>query len=95
LANPNSHWDRPAISQVTRTHQGQHAMGYSVRTERHRYTIWTQGGQGEELYDYKTDPRELHNLAADRQSSALKKKLRATLEQICHARGMASAFAGA
>jgi iduronate 2-sulfatase len=92
LANPNSHWDRPAISQVTRTHQGKHAMGYSIRTERYRYTIWTQGGDGEELYDYKNDPREMRNLAADGQSAAVKKKLRGTLEEICRGRGMAAGF---
>ena len=67
-------------------------MGYSIRTERYRYTIWTQGGDGEELYDYKNDPREMRNLAADGQSAAVKKKLRGTLEEICRGRGMAAGF---
>jgi uncharacterized sulfatase len=92
LANPNAHWDRPAISQVSRRRQDKTVMGYSIRTEQHRYTIWTQGGDGEELYDYKADPREMHNLASDSHSVALKKKLRTSLEQICLSRGMASSF---
>lgn len=30
-----------------------------MRTERYRYTMWDNGKEGEELYDYTTDPREL------------------------------------
>jgi arylsulfatase A-like enzyme len=40
-------------------------MGYSVRTERWRYTEWDEGRKGAELYDYDRDPRELTNLATD------------------------------
>jgi sulfatase-like protein/neutral/alkaline ceramidase-like enzyme len=42
------------------------AMGYSMRTERFRYTEWAEPGQsaiGVELYDHKDDPREDVNLA--------------------------------
>ncbi len=39
--------------------------GYSIRTERHRYTEWDGGRRGTQLYDHQTDPRELHNLADD------------------------------
>jgi hypothetical protein len=67
-------------------------MGYSVRTERHRYTVWTQGGDGEELYDYQNDPREMHNLASGQDTAALKGKLRATLQEICLSRGMSAGF---
>jgi arylsulfatase A-like enzyme len=38
--------------------------GYSLRTERWRYTEWGEGEHGRELYDYTTDPQELTNLAA-------------------------------
>jgi uncharacterized sulfatase len=38
-------------------------MGYSVRTERWRYTEWDGGAQGVELYDEQGDPDELRNLA--------------------------------
>jgi hypothetical protein len=34
----------------------------SIRTDRYRYNLWADGEQGEELYDYQTDPREMRNL---------------------------------
>jgi len=40
-------------------------MGYSVRTERWRYTEWNGGAAGAELYDHDADPREYRNLAKD------------------------------
>ena len=39
--------------------------GYSVRTERYRYTEWDEGRKGAELYDYEQDPKELRNLAGE------------------------------
>jgi iduronate 2-sulfatase len=60
LDDPKAAWDRPAITQ---TQRGKNTMGYSIRTERHRYTEWA--GAGRELYDYETDPNELKNLASD------------------------------
>ncbi|QDU95382.1 sulfatase [Lignipirellula cremea] len=44
----------------------QYGSGYSLRTPRYRYTEWGVGGdKGNELYDRKTDPAEMHNLAGD------------------------------
>jgi hypothetical protein len=40
-------------------------MGYSVRTEKWRYTEWDDGRRGVELYDEVNDPRETKNLAGD------------------------------
>lgn len=38
--------------------------GYSLRTDRFRYTEWgEEGEQGAELYDHQSDPQELENLA--------------------------------
>ncbi len=37
--------------------------GHSVRTDAFRYIVWEQNG-GELLYDLRSDPDELHNLAA-------------------------------
>jgi uncharacterized sulfatase len=66
LTDPKSNWDRPAFSQVTRRRGERMLMGYSVRTERWRYTQWGKyGAEGEELYDHAADPREIHNLAKD------------------------------
>jgi len=66
-------WNRPAFTQVSRgtpTTTGEQAkgnwfMGYSVRTERYRYTEWDGGAKGVQLFDYQTDPDELTNLAKD------------------------------
>ena len=38
-------------------------MGYSVRTEKWRYTEWDGGKRGVELYDEINDRDELRNLA--------------------------------
>ncbi len=39
--------------------------GYSLRTDRFRYTEWDEGRKGVELYDHKNDPQEFTNLAND------------------------------
>ena len=63
LDQPDGNWERPAYTQVMR---GQ-APGYTVRTERYRYTEWNGGKNGVELYDYGSDPEELKNVASDPQ----------------------------
>jgi uncharacterized sulfatase len=52
--------------------------GWSLRTERARYTLWPDGS--EELYDHTADPRELRNLADHDGLAALKARLRRQLE---------------
>ena len=88
LKNPNAAWDRPAITQVQRQPQRPEGPihGYSMRTERYRYTMWDRGKEGEELYDYTTDPRELKNLATANESSAVKAALRARMLNIVDSR---------
>lgn len=39
--------------------------GYSVRTDRHRFTLWDDGAKGRQLYDMGSDPGETRNLADD------------------------------
>ena len=95
LQNPDAPWDHPAITQVTRRNASGPTMGYSVRTERYRYTMWSGGADGEELYDYQTDPRELKNLANDSSTAALKARLRSRLQQIAGSRGMSQQAAHA
>ncbi|MCX8036778.1 MAG: sulfatase [Candidatus Sumerlaeia bacterium] len=66
LEDPKRAWDRPAYTQTQRGGKKQGAfMGYTVRTERWRYTEWDGGKQGAELYDEQNDPREFTNLAKD------------------------------
>ena len=65
LKNPNAAWDRPALTQVQRGSGPGAYMGYSVRTERWRYTEWDERKRGIELYDEVDDPGETRNLAAD------------------------------
>jgi hypothetical protein len=40
-------------------------FGYSVRTDKWRYTEWDGGKRGAELYDETRDAHELTNLATD------------------------------
>ncbi|MDZ4799075.1 MAG: sulfatase [Bryobacteraceae bacterium] len=88
LTNPNAAWDRPAMTQVQRQPQrpGGAVRGYSMRTERYRYTMWDDGREGEELYDYNADPRELKNLATASDSGSLKASLRARMVKIIESR---------
>ncbi len=61
LDDPAKAWDRPAFTQVQRGK----FPGYSVRTERWRYTEWDDGKEGAQLYDHDADPHEFTNLADD------------------------------
>jgi iduronate 2-sulfatase len=65
LKNPESKWDHPALTQVRRGPAASAYMGYSIRTEKWRYTEWDTGKRGAELYDEVSDPRESNNLAED------------------------------
>ena len=86
IENPGAAWDRPAITQVQRERDNRTVNGYSIRTERHRYTMWEDGREGEEFYDYATDPRELKNLARDTAADPLKSKLKTRMQKIVEGR---------
>ena len=64
LKDPGADWGHPALTQVRRGNAATGIMGYSVRTDRWRYTEWADGKSGTELYDEVADPQELKNLAA-------------------------------
>ncbi len=75
LDNPSESWDKPALTQVRRGK----IMGYSIRTERWRYTEWDEGNAEVELYDHENDPCEFKNLAQDANYAHVRKELRELL----------------
>jgi flagellin-specific chaperone FliS len=57
-------------------------MGYSMRTDRYRLTVWVDRKDhtkvdASELYDHQTDPQENTNIAKDPANADLVKKLMA------------------
>lgn len=78
LKNPEAAWKHPAYTQVQRGD----TPGHSVRTELWRYTEWGNGKMGEELYNEKTDPQELRNLAGNSKYAGVKKQMKALLHKI-------------
>lgn len=88
LNDATAKWERAAISQVRRGAPGAVAkkgrmpfMGYSIRTERYRYTEWDGGKQGAQLFDYQTDPAELKNIAEDKTHATVVAELRDMLHK--------------
>lgn len=83
LKDPKRTWKTAAFSQYPR--QGVKFMGYTMRTDRYRYTEWQETASGKsvaaELYDHQLDPRETKNVAdaAELESTVaeLSKKLKA------------------
>ena len=75
LNDPKQAWDKVAFTQVSRSG----FMGYSVRSERYRYTEWDGGTKGVQLCDFTTDPNELTNLATDPKHADIVKEHKAKL----------------
>jgi len=78
IENPTSDWAHPAFTQQQRGA----TPGYSIRTERWRYTEWDLGKQGVELYDEAADPGELKNLAHDSRFADVCADLKAQLKAL-------------
>jgi len=70
LANPEATWDHPVVTALDQNNQ-------AVRSEHLRYIRYADGT--EELYDYRKDPHEWHNLATDPKYAGEKKALAAHL----------------
>jgi iduronate 2-sulfatase len=79
LADPQRTWKPAAFSQFPRpagVTGGKALMGYSMRTDRYRFTRWVERTNHEkvaaiELYDHQTDPQENVNVANDPTNAAL------------------------
>ena len=69
---------RPALTEVE--YPG--LRGVSMRTERHRYTLWNGGQAGRQLYDHDTDPHEFHNLAEKPEQAATVARLDRQLREL-------------
>ncbi|MEW6302446.1 MAG: sulfatase [Verrucomicrobiota bacterium] len=80
IENPNRAWKTAAFSQYPRSSGGKQLMGYSMRTERYRFTRWVQKAdhskvEAVELYDHRTDPQENVNIAHEPKNAELVAKL--------------------
>ena len=70
-------WTKPAVTQVW---HNKRAWGYSIRTERWRYTEWLEGTAGRELYDHRNDSDEVENLAGKAEFADVVTKLSKKLQ---------------
>jgi len=75
--NPQRAWKSAAFSQYPRQKK---VMGYSMRTNRYRFTVWVSHQNREkveamELYDHQTDPQENTNIASLPANEALVERL--------------------
>ena len=82
LDDPALRWKSAAFSQYPRTSGGKKLMGYSMRTDRYRFTQWVDRDDHSkvdavELYDHRTDPQENTNIANDPATKAVVEKLTA------------------
>src|SRR5262249_13019963 len=87
--------DSNAQVQAGTSKNGEIYMGYSVRTERWRYTEWDEGRKGAELYDHQNDPREFRNLAKDPDHAKVVEEMRQLLREGIRAGRPQGAGAGA
>jgi len=81
IETPDRPWKSAAFSQYPRS-QKSGLMGYSMRTERYRLTVWVSRKNhtkvdAVELYDHQADPQENVNIATDPAQAGLVKQLMA------------------
>jgi iduronate 2-sulfatase len=81
IKDPTQPWKQAAFSQYPR--EGGKIMGYTMRTDRYRYTEWQNKSReavAVELYDHQSDPRETKNAADTPENAATMKALAAQLK---------------
>ena len=87
LEKPERRWKTGAFTMQGRGKERTEAakdiefIGKSVRTEVWRHTEWDEGRQGVELYDHRTDPDELRNVAENPQHASTRAGLSALLRR--------------
>ena len=86
LENPDQKFRESAFSQTDskagKTRPGfPKVVGYSIRTDRFRYTEWGSTEYGAELYDHSNDKNELNNLISNPTFQLEKIKLQSLLKQ--------------
>jgi len=90
LRDPRRPWKKAVFSQFLRegiwkAPDGKTYMGYSIRTERYRYTEWcnwdTREAAGAELYDHRSDPHENINAVDDPKYDAVRKQMASVLHE--------------
>ena len=79
LDDPKRPWKTAAFSQYPRSQKGG-LMGYTMRTDRYRFTVWVgrvdhSKVDAIELYDHINDPQENTNLAAHAEQAATVEQL--------------------
>lgn len=84
LDDPHRSWKQAAFSQYPRRVGDRALMGYSLRTDRYRFTAWVDRDDHAvihalELYDHQTDPQENTNLSTLPENAALVERLTAQL----------------
>jgi arylsulfatase A-like enzyme len=83
LDAPDRLWKSAVFTQYPRSQKGG-LMGYSMRTDRYRFTQWVKREDSSqvdavELYDHQTDPQEDENIANRPENVALVRELTAKL----------------
>jgi iduronate 2-sulfatase len=82
--NPDRSWKKAAFSQFLRegiwiAPDGIEYMGYSIRTEKYRYTEWVNWESKElaaiELYNHTIDTNDNTNIAGNEENKAIIKEL--------------------
>jgi hypothetical protein len=59
--------------------RGGDRFGRSLRTERYRYTEWSEGKEGVQLFDHDQDPHEWNNLAGSAKVKDVQEELQLLL----------------
>jgi arylsulfatase A-like enzyme len=80
LDDLNRPWKTAAFSQFPRGVAGKRLMGYTMRTDRYRFTQWRQRNdhsnvEAMELYDHQIDPHENENIAQKPENKSLVEEL--------------------